>query len=135
MAASLIEIADGLETRLATVSGLRVFNHVPDVFAPPCAFVMPDSVQYWRGFAGGNIEYAYTVTVIVGRTNERSSQRSLYNYISFDGDLSIRAAIEGDRTLGGIVNTLLVERGDNIRMLSQGDTDYLAADFSVTVHG
>jgi hypothetical protein len=134
MAATLAQIADGLETRLATITGLRVFDHIPDVFAPPCAFVMPENVQYWQGFAGGNAEHAYTVTVIVGRTSERASQKTLYAFMNYSGDTSIRAAIEADRTLGGVVQTLLVERSDNVRMISQGEADYLAADFSVRVH-
>jgi hypothetical protein len=134
MAATLAQIADGLETRLATITGLRVFDHVPDVFAPPCAFVFPDSIEYWNGFAGGNAEHTYIVTVVVGRNSDRANQRSLYQYLGYSGDLSIRQAIEADRTLGGAVQTLLIERADNVRMISQADANYLAADFRCRIH-
>lgn len=134
MAATIQQQADGLETRLATITGLRVFDHVPDVFAPPCAFVLPDVVNYWEGFSGGDARHEWTVTIIVGRTADRAAQRSLFEYISYSGTKSIRAAIEGDRTLGGVCQTLLVERADNIRMLTQGDANYLAADFAVRIH-
>jgi len=134
MAASLAEIADGLETRLATITGLRVFDHVPDVFAPPCAFVFPDSVEYWGAFSGGDPEHTYTVTVVTGRNSDRANQRSLYAYMAYDGASSVRAAIEADRTLGGVVQTLLVERADNVRMISQGEANYLAADFRCRIH-
>lgn len=134
MAASLAEIADGLETRLATITGLRVFDHVPDVFAPPCAFVFPDSVEYWNAFSGGDPEHTYTVTVVTGRNSDRANQRSLYAYMAYDGASSVRAAIEADRTLGGVVQTLLVERADNVRMISQGEANYLAADFRCRIH-
>jgi len=135
MAATIAEAADGLETQLATVTGLRVFDHVPDVFSPPSAFVLPDSIDYWEAFRGGDVQMRFTVTVVVGRTAERASQKSLYGYMSYSGTTSIRAAIEADRTLGGAVQTSIVESADNIRVVSQGDADYLAVDFTVMVHG
>lgn len=134
MAATLQQQADGLEARLKTISGLRVFDHVPDSWATPCAFVIPDTVDYWNAFSGGNAVHNWTATVVVGRQSDRSSQRQLFEYMSFSGDRSVRAAIEGDRTLGGVVQTLIVERADNVRMVSQGDQYYLAVDFVVTVH-
>lgn len=134
MAATLQQIADGLETRLATITGLRVYDHVPDVFAPPCSFILPGSIDYWGDFSGGNPEVEVVVTVVVGRTSDRAAQKSLYTYMSYSGSSSIRAAIEADRSLGGVCQTLLVERADNIRMLSQGDATYLAVDFTVRVH-
>lgn len=134
MPATLIEIADGLAERVATIKGVRVYDHVPDVFATPCAYVMPDAVEFWNGFAGGNAEHTYTVTLIVGRTAERAAQKALYEFMSYDGVRSVRAAIEADRSLGGRVQTLLVERADNIRMISQGDQSYLACDFRCRIH-
>ena len=131
---SLTNLRTGLATRLATITGLRVFDHVPDVFAPPCAFVLPDTIDYWEGFSGGDAQHRWTVTIIVGRSADRAAQRSLFEYISYSGTKSVRAAIEADRTLGGVCQTLLVERADNIRMLTQGDANYLAADFAVRIH-
>lgn len=134
MPATLQQQADGLETRLATISGLRVFDHVPDSWATPCAFVVPDTVEYWNAFAGGDATHNWTATVVVGRQSDRSSQRQLLEYMSYSGTKSIRAAIEGDRTLGGVVQSLLVDRADNVRMVSQGDQSYLAVDFAVRIH-
>lgn len=134
MPATVAEVASGLRTRLATIAGLRVFDHVPDVFAVPCAFVLPTAIDYAGDFAGGNVVQEFTVTVVVSRAAERTAQDALYRFLAFDGALSVRLAIEGDRSLGGVCQTLLVERADNIRMLSQGDQSYLAVDFSVRIH-
>jgi hypothetical protein len=134
MAATLGEIAEGLAEAVATVKGVRTYDHVPDVWATPCAYVMPDAVDYWNGFAAGNVEATYTVTLIVGRTAERHAQKALYEFMSYSGTRSVRAAIEADRSLKGRVQTLLVERADNIRMISQGDASYLACDFRCRIH-
>jgi hypothetical protein len=134
MPATLTQMADGLESRLGTIPGLRVFDHVPDAFAVPCAFVMPETVNYWGAFAGGDAETIWTVTVVVGRTANRAAQKNLYEFVSYSGVNSIRAAIEGDRTLGGKVQTCLVESASNMRILSQADADYLAVDFRCRIH-
>lgn len=134
MSASVAEAAAGIRTALDTIDGLRVFDYVPDLFATPCAFVLPASISYWDGFSGGNIVQDHTVTVVVGRASERTAQDALYAYMSYDGASSVRAALEADRTLGGVCQTLLVERSDNIRMLLQGEQSYLAVDFAVRLH-
>jgi len=134
MAATLAQMADGLEARLGTIDGLRVFDHVPDTFAVPCAFVMPDSVNYHGAFVGGDAETEWTVTVIVGRTANRAAQKSLYEFASYSGSRSVRAAIEGDLSLGGRVQTCIVDTAQNMRMISQGDGDYLAVDFRCRIH-
>ena len=97
--------------------------------------MLPDSINYWEAFAGGDVRIQFTVTVVVGRTAERASQKSLYAFMSYSGDKSVRAAIEADRTLGGVAQTSIVQSADNIRVVSQGDADYLALDFNVMVHG
>jgi hypothetical protein len=134
MAATLIQIADGLAERLSTVRGLRVYDHVPDVWATPCAWMMPETVEYWNSFGGGDVQHVYSITLVVGRTADRQNQKALYEFMGYSGDRSIRAAIEGDRTLGGRVQTLLVERADNIQIISQGDASYLSCDFRCRIH-
>ena len=47
---------------------------------------------------------------------------------------SVRAAIEGDLSLGGRVQTCIVDAAQNMRMISQGDGDYLAVDFRCRIH-
>lgn len=134
MAATLQQQADGLQTALATIDGLRVFDHVPDSWATPCSFVIPDTVEFWNAFSGGDATHNWTATVVVGRQSDRSSQRQLFEYMSYSGAKSVRAAIEADRTLGGVVQSLIVDRADNVRMVSQGDQAYLAVDFAVRIH-
>lgn len=134
MPATISEAAAALRTALASVPGLRVFDHVPDLFSTPCGFVLPATVEYWGAFSGGDVVQQYTVTVVVGRSAERAAQEALYGYMSYDGTSSVRQALEADRTLGGVCQTLIVERADNIRMLLQGEQSYLAVDYAVRLH-
>jgi hypothetical protein len=80
----------------------------------------------------GNVVHVFTVSVIVGRAAERTAQNLMDQYLSFDS--GIRAAIEADKTLGGMSQTLIVEEATNISTVDANDTTYLTVDFRVVVY-
>jgi hypothetical protein len=95
---------------------------------------MLDTVTYNGAMRGGLITHVYTVTVVVGRAAERTAQNALDSYVSYDSATSIRAALEADRSLGGVVQNLLVESANNISTTEGNDTTYLMVDFRVVVY-
>ena len=134
MSNTISDISDALKNALTIVPGLRVVDYLPDQVNPPVAWVLIDSVDYHHAFGGGNPIHNYTITVVVGRVNERSAQKSLDDFMSYDSDRSIRSALESDRTLDGVVQTLICTRGGNLQTITTGDAIYLSVDFNVTVH-
>jgi len=87
-----------------------------------------------RGYGWGFDYSQVHDVVVVGRSAERTAQTLLDGYLSYKGATSIRQAIESDRTLGGVVQDLIVESADNISTLEANDATYLAIDFTVTVY-
>ncbi len=134
MSATVTEIKQGIATALATIPGLRSYAVQPDNLNPPFAWPMLDTVTYNGAMRGGLITHIYTVTVVVGRAAERTAQNALDGYVSYDSATSIRAALEADRTLGGVVQNLLVESANNISTTEGNDTTYLMVDFRVVVY-
>ena len=128
------QIKSGLAANLATVSGLRAYAYQPDNVNTPFAWPLLDSIQYNGAMGGGLITHKFTVSVVVGRSAERTAQTLLDGYLSYKGATSIRQAIESDRTLGGVVQDLIVESANNISTLEANDATYLAIDFVVTVY-
>ena len=128
------QIKTGLAANLATVSGLRAYAYQPDNVNTPFAWPLLDSIQYNGAMGGGLITHKFTISVVVGRSAERTAQTLLDGYLSYKGVTSIRAAIESDRTLGGVVQDLIVESANNISTLEANDATYLAIDFVVTVY-
>ena len=128
------QIKTGLAANLATVSGLRAYAYQPDNVNTPFAWPLLDSIQYNGAMGGGLITHRFTISVVVGRSAERTAQNLLDGYLSYAGALSIRQAIESDRTLGGVVQDLIVESASNISTLEANDAIYLAIDFVVTVY-
>ena len=123
----------GLKTRLATITGLRVWDVIPDQVTPPGAVVgqldFTFDIDNARGLDIANVD----VYVIVQRFDARSSQNKLDDYLG-SGAKSIKTAIEADRTLGGAVNTLRVTRAEAGTYL-QGDVTFLSYRFSLTIWG
>ena len=131
--ASITAIRSGLATRLATITGLRSGPTIPDNVNPPYAIIAPSSVDYHRAFNNALSTYNFTVTLVVGRVSERTAQNSLDVYCSPTGNGSIRVAIEGDRTLGGVVYDTIVTGMRNYGSVTIGDNNYLAAEFDIAV--
>ena len=135
MTATVTELKTGLQTRLATIANLRAFAQQPDQVNPSLggiAFPTLESITYHGAMRAGLVTHVFTVSVIVGRAAERSTQNLMDTYLSFDD--GIRAAIEGDKTLGGYAQTLIVESASNIATIDANDTTYLTVDFRVVVY-
>ena len=135
MAATVSQVATGLANRLATISGLRSSAFQPEQLNPPFAFPTLNRIEYHQAFGGGDVVMDWTVNVIVGRYVDRNAFTTLDGFLSYSGSTSIRAAIEGDKTLGGVCQTLVLPSGANITSLSSADAEFLQIQFQVTVHG
>jgi hypothetical protein len=128
-------IRDGIETNLETITGLRGYSEIPENPSIPAAVVVLNNVNYDQAFQRGLTEMTFTVTVIVGRFNSRSTQQRLNDYASGSGDSSIKTAIQSDHTLGGNAVDVRVEQMTNIGAIDLNDgNNYLGMDFSVTVY-
>lgn len=134
--ASITDLRAGIATNLARITGLRVGNFVPDVINPPMAVVEPDAtpVTFDIAMNRGLDQFRFSVTVIVGRVDERSAQNKLDAYCAGSGDLSVKQAIEYDRTLGGAANDCRVTEISSYGSISANENQYLAAEFSVVVY-
>ena len=128
------QIADGLVTRLVTISGLRAVDHPTPNPEPPVAVVVPGPNLFDQTYRNGLTESNWTVRVLVARGDERSAAERLYGYLDPSGSSSVKAAIEGDPTLGGIVDTLHVTGFDEPSVFTYGAGQLLGVDFNIVVH-
>lgn len=134
-AATPSQVKDGLKTRLQTIPGLRCYDYQPDQVNPPFAFPTLNQIRYHATAMGaGGVEMDFDITLVLTRQSERVAQDQIDAYTAYDGAQSVRAAIEGDRTLGGVVDDCVVREAGTITTLDANDTLYLTVDFRVTVY-
>lgn len=109
MAPTIEQVMLGIETRLATISGLRVTEYIADQINPPAAVVgVPEIDSYHATMGRGRFTISPTVTVFTSAAYDRVGQLKLASYANPTGSSSIVVAIEGDKTLGGVVDDCIV---------------------------
>jgi len=132
---SITAIRDGLEANLETISGLRGYSEIPENPSIPAAVVTLDTIEYDQAFQKGLVLYNFSISVIVGRFNARSTQQKLNDYADNTGSDSIKTAIESDKSLGGSAFDVVVTSMTGISNIDLNDgNNYIGMDFSVTVY-
>ena len=127
-------VRDALKVNLQTISRLRIYDNIPDIVVPPCAVVgqldFTFDIDNMRGLDQASVD----VYVIVQRISERTGQDKLDNFLAGSGNGSIKTAIESDRTLGGLVDTLRVISAES-GTYNSGDQSFLSYRYNLTIWG
>jgi len=132
--ASITNIRTGLATRLATITGLRTAATMPDLPNPPVAIVIPDNISFDDTFQRGMDTLTFRIFLVVGRADERTAQNSLDAFCATSGASSVKAAVEGDRTLGGAAFDCRVTNMRSYGSVQISETAYLSCEFVVLVY-
>lgn len=127
-------VRDALGKNLQTITGMRVYDIIPDVVVPPCAVVGQLDFTFDIDNARGLDQASVDVYVIVQRISERAGQDKLDELLAGKGPKSIKAALESDRTLGGLVNTLRVLTAESGTYVS-GDVTFLSYRYNLAIWG
>lgn len=134
MPATVSQVSDAIKARLATVNGLRTFSYQPEQLNPPFAWPELTQVTYHRSMQLGDVEMQFTINVVVGRYTDRTANELLDEYLSATGAKSIRQALESDRTLGGVVQTVILSSAADVTSLNEADANFLQVQYQMTVH-
>jgi hypothetical protein len=99
---TLAQVRDGLEARLDTIDGLRVYDYVPgNTNFPAAAIYPPTHADYRDDLGAGSYTSQWVVMLFVPAVSDRQ-QLDLYALLDRTGTRSIFSAVEADRTLGGL---------------------------------
>lgn len=122
-------VMDQIGARLATISGLRVFDFPADNAQPPFALVdFPESVEFDSAMVRGADRATFHVLIGVSRNVDRAARDALAAYLDGSGTKSIKAAVEG----GSIGDSARVTRATVSEVVVAG-TAFMGAVFEVDV--
>lgn len=137
--ATLAQIRAGLNTRLATITGVQTSAYPSAVPALPFVYVVGnDQTEYLGAMQGGLVPWQIIVHALVSNappTPENAAH--LDEFISPTGSKSVKAAIEGSgpsQTLSGIVSDVVVMRVSRPTIFETEQQSYYGAEFSVSVY-
>lgn len=127
-------IRDGLKTRIETLSGIvAVYDTAPDRVTPPAVAVIPGEpvVTYHAAGAGGATALSvceFDVILFAGRYQAAAAQDTLDGYMT-----TLPAALEGDQTLGGEAEVVIVREATNYGVVTVADSQFLGVRFVTEV--
>jgi hypothetical protein len=131
-------VRTNLKTALSTITGMRVFDYVPDSTNIPTnnafAIVGQLSMNYDYTLNRGFDSASCQIIVVVGRMSEKDGQARLDGLLASSGSTSIKAAVEADKTLSGAVQTLRVVSASP-GTITSANIDYLSYQYSVELIG
>lgn len=133
-APTVLDIMRGLETRLATITGLRVSDIAPDQINPPQAIIgIPPIESYHAAMRRGLMTFDPSVYVLVSATLDRIGQEQLAGYANPTGATSIVEAIYGDKTLGGVAHDCIVRSFRPLGLEEVGQIGYYGGVWEIHV--
>lgn len=134
MPAAISTLRAGLVNQLNAIAGLRTYEVIPDSPNFPAAVIALDRVLYDSTFARGCDSIEFTVTIVVGRGDDRTAQNRLETFIAGTGAGSVKTVIEADPTLGGAAMDARVTEANNVGTVNNADgSTFLFVDFQVVV--
>lgn len=138
--ASLADIRAGFAGNLATLQGIQVSAYVLGNPSLPTIWVRPapaEGIEYHKAFANGLENWTFLVQAFFASgITDIGAQKKLDELLASTGATSVKAAIESDKTLGGLVKDLKVERCTGYLEYSNpaGTTTALGCDWTVVVY-
>lgn len=136
--ATIAAIREGIATNLKThlgASTVQVSPYMLENPTPPTIQVMgPDVIEYDQAFQRGMDDMLIIVQGFAGGPSDRGAQVKLDQWLAPSGATSVKAAIELDNTLAGLVFNVRVISASGYRIYnldSRGPA--LGADWTVSV--
>lgn len=130
---SISAIRNGIKDRLATISGLHALDTVPGNVTPPAAVVRRRQTSYDSTMARGSDDHQFTVSLLVSQASWEHGQEELDKYLATSGASSVKAAIEGDMSLGGVVHFARVVSAGEDGIVDYAGVSYFSVDFTLEV--
>jgi hypothetical protein len=109
------DIAGALKTNLDAIDGINVSRYPRSNPVPPIIHMWPsEPFTYHRAIQMGLSELVFTVQLVYSYTDDQATAANVYAFLDPSGARSVRAAVESDRTLGGLVETLQCESNSGL---------------------
>lgn len=113
---------------------VTAYADVPGTVEVPAIVLELDDIQYDVTMGGGMDEFTFLALLLVEMQDEQTAQRALRSFMSRDGGMGkLKAALEADATLGGLVSNAHMTGVRRIGQVVYGEAAYLGAQIPIEV--
>lgn len=138
MAGKITDIRKGIALSLGVIPKLRAFDVVPDKVIVPCAVVYGPDIDYDKTFQhapgqSSSDDYQFVVVLMTARSSVRAGQEQLDEYLVPTGPTSVKAAIEKNTDLQGMVDWIDITEVRNYGLEDVNGIPVFAAELVVKV--
>jgi hypothetical protein len=134
MLATTALIRDAIANNIRdNIGGMQVTSYVQAQVTPPSADVRRGPVDFDQSMQGGVHDLTMLVRVYVAGSTDKGSQVKLDSYLDPDGENSVKAAIESDRQLGGLVMDLHVTSATGEQAYQQEGSLMIGSEWTVKI--
>lgn len=136
MTATIADLRAGLASNLQSIPDVEVYEREGGVVNVPCIVVTTPTINYHRTFGntGAMVEFQFTIMVLVDSASQEQQNWDMDEYVDNGSTKSVRAAIESDRTLGGVADSLVVTAFRPLSDETVAGIGYWGGSFDVTVY-
>ncbi len=127
------QIRRALSDSLKAIPGLQPSPYPLASPTAPAAHILRGEVLYDQAMNSGLQDWTFLVQVFVGVATDQGAQILLDSYLSPDGPRSVKAALEVDPRLGGLIQDMdvLSAAGEQIYIID--NRQYLGSEWTVRI--
>lgn len=136
---SIAAVRQGLADNLSEIPEVQVSAYILSRPTPPTLWVAGASIAYDMAY-GSRVtgktytdEYTATIQGFVDFNEDIGNQQLLDQLLAPSGVYSVKRAIEADKTLAGVADTLWVASSTQTSLTTFQAVSYLLAEWSVTI--
>ena len=125
-----------LAAALDTIDGVRIYNQPQDSINEfPAIIILTDPIDYQVVFRNRDFTGIFRVILLLDQKDQQQAFDEIDLYLDVAGAKSIRAVVQLDKTLGGAVDFVILQRAENINFREIRPGDYKkGADFLIEFH-
>lgn len=118
----------------SSIDGLNPFSYGQPGVVVPAFFVADVELNYGSALESGMDVAVFNCRMLVSKLDEQGGQDRIDEFMSTEAD-SVKAALEADRTLGGLCFDVFVESVTGPTVYNLQLVDYLGCQFKARVTG
>lgn len=129
-------VIEGLASVVKTaIPDLTTYDYSAESIVEPCLVPGDVTVDFDQTFGRGLDAVTIKPIIIAARSDDRTGQKKLNDYLSGSGSTSLKAQIEASPTLGGTCHDLRVVRVTGRRFYTFGQYQYVGAELEIFIVG